>query len=169
MIRRIALIISVVPIQTTMLEHVSLGGVRPDLCLVAACLIGFTAGEVEGMLIGLALGFVEDLFSAGDSWLNTISKGLFGLLSGLTARHLASPTPLAFTWTLVSLSLLSGLLFAVWSLGMGTLSDSLVSVRSVIIPQAAFDAAVGAVAYWWVTSRGRRKPLLREGFVPFDR
>ena len=46
----------VVPLQTTLLHYVSILGVRPDLGLIAACLVGFLGGELDGLILGLILG-----------------------------------------------------------------------------------------------------------------
>ena len=70
----ISLIFLLVPLQTTVLSSISPFGIRPDLCLVAACLMGFLTGQVHGFVLGFFLGFVQDLFSASDLWLNTITK-----------------------------------------------------------------------------------------------
>ena len=48
----IALILTVIPLQTTLLHHVTILDVRPDLGLVVVCLVGFFGGEVDGLLIG---------------------------------------------------------------------------------------------------------------------
>ena len=45
-------VLGLVPIQTTVLQYASIGGIRPYLCLIAVCLVGFVAGEREGMLLG---------------------------------------------------------------------------------------------------------------------
>ena len=53
----IALILTVIPLQTTLLHHVTILDVRPDLGLVVVCLVGFFGGEVDGLLIGFILGW----------------------------------------------------------------------------------------------------------------
>lgn len=145
------LIVLLVPVQTTALQHASIGGIRPDLCLVAACLVGVFAGEIEGLLFGLAVGFVQDLFSAGAPWINLATKGVVGLLAGLAGRHVANATPTTLLGLMLGLSLLSGV--AVLALGgpSGGLANTWLTVRTVLLPQAAFDAAVCAGAYWLVT------------------
>ncbi len=49
------LLLCLVPIQSVLLPHVSLWGVKPDLGLVVVCLAGLLAGELEGLLVGLAV------------------------------------------------------------------------------------------------------------------
>lgn len=68
----------VVPFQTTLLHYFSVFGVRPDLGLVAACLVGFLGGELDGLILGLILGCFQDMLSAGDLWINVVTKGAAG-------------------------------------------------------------------------------------------
>lgn len=149
------LVLGLVPVQMTVLHHVSLGGIRPDLCLIASCLVGFLFGELEGMLLGLLLGFVQDFFSAGELWLNMVTKGTIGLLAGLAVRYLAYTTPMAILGTILGLSCLSGTVFLLAVRTGGGLAEAVLAVRSVLIPQAAFDAVLGAGLYWLIADRVR--------------
>jgi hypothetical protein len=157
------LLLGLVPVQTTLLRYVEVVGVRPDLCLVAACLVGFLAGELEGLLIGLTLGLVQGLFSAGDLWLNVITKGGVGLLAGLAGRHVTNPTPVSLLAVLAGLSALSGIvvLFAVRS-GAGLVAF-LLAVRSVLVPEVVLNAAVGTGMYWLIARRMRRQEAIPRG------
>jgi cell shape-determining protein MreD len=137
--------------------------VRPDLCLIASFLIGFLAGEFDGVMMGLALGFVQDLFSGGDSGLNFMTKGLVGLLAGLAGRHLANTTNLAVLALLLSASLLSGLVFVLWSWSGEGLADGLLFVQSVLLPQAVYDAALGAGIYWIMAGRRGEHRAFQDG------
>lgn len=159
------LVFGVVPVQTTILHVVSLGGVRPDLCLIVTCLAGFLAGELEGMFLGLMLGFVQDLFSAGGGWLNMASKGAIGLLAGLAAKHLTRVSPKVILATLFGLSCLSSLIFLIGlRVGEG-LIDELRMVRSVLLPQAVLDATLGTSLYWLIAWRVRMTETAR-GLLP---
>lgn len=154
------LMVALVPIQTTVLEHVSIGGIRPDLCLIVVCLVGVMSGEVHGMFLGLALGFAQDIFSAGELWLNMVAKGMIGFLAGFVSRHLANATPGAMLTLILALSFLSGLVFLVVERAGTGLLDALLGVRLLVLPQAAFDAAVGTGVYWLVAGRTRRADVL---------
>ncbi len=161
------LIFGLVPFQSTILTYVSIGGVRPDLCLVATCLVGFLAGEVEGMMLGLALGFVQDLFSASDLCLNLVTKAMIGLIAGVAARHLASATPLAMLGTILAVSALSGIMFLGMLRAAGGLAEMGVAFVSIVLPQAFFDAVVGAGVYWLIAGRSRVHPTPEVGTIPF--
>ncbi len=142
----LVLTLVVVPLQTTLLHYVSILGVRPDLGLVAACLVGFLGGELDGLILGLILGCSQDLLSAGDLWVNVVTKGGAGFLAGLAGRHMAHITPMVL---LVGLAVISGLSSAVYMYSMkpSTLEDMWTAMRSTVLVQAAFDAVIGAGIY----------------------
>ncbi|HXF91744.1 MAG TPA: hypothetical protein VNK46_03215 [Nitrospiraceae bacterium] len=156
-----AFLLTLVPMQATVLHHLSLGGVRPDLVLVSVCLIGFLRGELQGFLSGLLLGFAQDLLSAGDLWLNLVAKSGVGLLSGLVGHQVAHVTTGVVLAGLFIISCCSGLLFLLLT-QTGDWAGAALAVRSVLLPQAVFDALVGAGAYWALEERVRNRWALAE-------
>ncbi len=128
-----ALVVFLVPVQTTLLPHLAIWDVKPDLGLVVAALIGVLAGELDGLLVGLAIGWVLNLYSAGDLWLNLLTTGGAGLFTGLLARHVAEVTPTVLSVGLLVLSLAGGLI-AVLGMKHATISDTWWMVQSVVYP-----------------------------------
>ena len=100
-----------VPLQTTVLGRASTTLVEPDLILVAVCLIGLLTNELEGALMGILLGFIQDLFSAGVAFPNLVTKGLLGILAGLIGRQVVQVSSTVVAMAVVLLSSLSGLAF----------------------------------------------------------
>lgn len=153
----VGLVLGVVPIQTTVLDHLSVAGVRPDLCLVAVSLIGFFGGLADGVLMGVLLGFEQDLFSAGEAWINLTTKAVIGLSAGVVGRYVARATPVTVFPMVLGLSVCSGIAFLFAGAGgQGTLA----AVRSVLLPQAMFDTAVGMGLYWILAERFRKDDSL---------
>lgn len=142
-----ALILFVVPIQATLLNHVSVLDVRPDLALIAVCLVGFFGGELDGLVLGIMLGWSQDLLSAGDLWVNVVSKGGAGFLAGLAGRHLAYITPAILVTALAGLSFLSSLAF-LYAMKASDWDAIWHALHSKVLIQSAFDAAVGTAIYW---------------------
>jgi rod shape-determining protein MreD len=142
-----------VPVQSTLLDHLSVAGIRPDVCLIAASLIGFFGGPADGALMGLLLGFEQDLFSAGVLGLNLGAKAAAGLLAGLAGRYLAHATPASVAPLMLGLSAGSGLAFMVAGAGGG---ETLAAVQSVLLPQAIFDTVVGVALYRLLAEKFRR-------------
>ena len=146
------LVLLLVPVQTTLLPHVAIWDIKPDLGLVVAALIGVLAGELDGLLVGLAIGWILNLYSAGDLWLNLVTTGGAGLFAGLLARQVAEITPTILSVGLLMLSLAGGLV-AVFSMQHTSMADTWWMVQFMVVPQACFDAVVGAALLWMVEQR----------------
>lgn len=142
-----------VPIQVTWLHYVAIGDVRPDLCLALTLLLGFLRGERQGILLGLGLGFGQDVMSSGELWLNMLTKGAAGLVAGIVGRRLAQTTVLSFAMLTLSVSGMAGLLFLFAGRTVGSLVEEALIVRTILLPQAAYDSAIAAGLYWLI---GRR-------------
>jgi rod shape-determining protein MreD len=153
----VGLVAGLVPIQTTVLEHLSVAGVRPDLCLIAVSLIGFFGGLVDGVMMGVLLGFEQDLFSAGDAWINLITKAVAGLSAGVVGRYVARMTPVTVLPMVLGLSVCSGIAFMFAGAGG---HDTLAAARTVLLPQAVLDSAIGVAVYWLLAARFKRDDSL---------
>lgn len=153
----VGLVVGLVPVQTTVLEHLSMAGIRPDLCLIAAILIGFFGGPADGALMGALLGFEQDLFSAGEAGTNLVAKAILGLSAGVVGRYLARATPVTVLPLLLGLSVCSSLAFLLAGAGG---HDALDAVRSVLLPQAVIDTLVGMGLYWVLAERFKKDDSL---------
>jgi rod shape-determining protein MreD len=153
----IGLVVGLIPLQTTVLEHLSVAGVRPDLCLIAVSLIGLFGGPADGVMMGALLGFEQDLFSAGDTWVNAITKAAIGLSAGLVGRYVARTTPATVLPMVLGLSVSSGIAFLVAGAGG---QHTLMAVRTVLLPQAVFDSMVAMGLYWVLAERFRKDDSL---------
>jgi len=146
------LVLLLVPLQTTLLPHLSVWNIKPDLGLVAAALVGLFAAELEGLLVGLAIGWVLSLFSAGELWLSLLTNGGVGLLAGFLGRQVSQVTAISLGAGLLVVSLASGLLAAMSFKGFDG-SQMWWMVQSIVFPQACFDGVMGAGFYWLLSQR----------------
>lgn len=146
------LIAGLVPIQSILLPHASVWDVKPDVGLIAVCLVGLFGGELEGLLVGLALGWIMSLFSAGDLASSMVTKGGVGFLAGFAGRQVAHITPVVLVLGLLATSCLAGLVTALF-LKPNDEQDLWWALRAVVLPQACFDAVIGGALYWLVWSR----------------
>jgi rod shape-determining protein MreD len=137
-----------VPLQVTVMQYLAIGEVRPDLCLALTCLVGFVVGERQGLLLGLGLGFLQDLVSASDLWLNGATKGVAGFVAGVVGRQLVQTTPLSFLVLVLSLSILSGVVFLFTGRTVRTMSEEILTLQAVLLPRAAYDAVLAVASYW---------------------
>lgn len=49
-------------LQTSVFNHISLGGVVPNLMLLVICIYGFMRGETAGLITGFFCGLINDVF-----------------------------------------------------------------------------------------------------------
>jgi hypothetical protein len=148
----VILVLLLVPLQTTLLPHLSVWNIKPDLGLVAAALVGLFAGELEGLLLGLAIGWVLSLFSAGELWVILLTNGGVGLLAGFLGRQMSQVTSISLGVGLLLVSLTSGLFAAMTYKGFD-MSQTWWMIQSIVFPQALFDGAMGAGFYWLLSRR----------------
>ena len=146
------LVLLLVPLQTTLLPHLSVWNIKPELGLVAATFVGLFAGEMEGLLVGLAIGWVLSLFSAGELWLSLLTNGGVGLFTGFLGRQVSQVTSISLGVGLLLVSSVSGLL-AVANFKNLDMPQMWGMVESIVLPQACFDGAVGAGLYWLLSQR----------------
>lgn len=146
------LIAGLIPIQSVLLPHMAVWGVVPDLGLIVVCLAGLFGGELEGLLVGLAVGWIMGLFSAADLTVGMITKGTVGYLSGIAGRHIVYVTPGVLVLGLLAASCVSGLLTA-FVLTLNEQQDLWWALKTVVLPQAVLDGVAGGALYWLAWSR----------------
>ena len=139
-----------VPVQVTVLDHISPWGIRPDLCLVATCLMGFLGGKRKGCGIGIGLGYIQDLFSGGTGIVNLLTKGLVGLFSGVVAKTLSNTTAEAIFLPTFFLSCVSGIISMLSARPHTDWVVLLYELRTILLPQSLFDALLAFGVYWMI-------------------
>lgn len=154
------LVLLITPLQTTAMDALSIGGVKPDLGLVAVLFVGYLYGELDGLVLGGLVGLMLDFFSGGLLGANLVTKMSVGLVSGLLGRLLLDLTPLTTMLAAFALSLAAGFLFYLVILLAGGEARLGTVFLAVILPQACYDAILGAAAFRLLRSRirGRYAP-----------
>ena len=141
----VALIILLVPFQAVMYNRLAVFGVHADLVLIAVCLIGLQAGELDAIVVGIALGFTQDLFTGSAHWENLWLKPLLGLLASVASHNVVNLT-LSFSLALLlALSVFSGSVMFLLKTFQGPGVDFLAAARGIILPQACYDAVLGII------------------------
>jgi hypothetical protein len=102
--------------------------------------------------VGLAIGWVLSLFSAGELWLSLLTNGGVGLLAGFLGRQVSQMTSVALGLGLLLVSLASGV-FAALNFQHLDGSQMWWMIESIVFPQACFDGVVGGGLYWLLSRR----------------
>jgi len=155
------IIVGIVPIQSVLLPHLTLWGVKPDLGVVAVCLIGLISGELDGLLVGVAVGWALSLFSAQDVISGAILKGALGFVAGLAGRQMVYLSPLVLVLGLLLVSCLVGLV-TLFVLKLNPQQDLWWAVWNVVFPQACLDAIIGGTIYWLMWNQFNIEQLMSE-------
>jgi rod shape-determining protein MreD len=139
----VLLALLLIPIQAALITPLSLGGIKPDLALACAFIIGLLAGPFEASLAGVGIGLLQDIASAGTLGLGAFSRGAIGLFAGLLGRHVLDTANPAMALVLAACSLVEGILFSFfWQLTAGDAPIArLVFTR--MLPQALYTGVAG--------------------------
>ena len=164
-----ALVLGLAPLQATLTHYLGIAGIRPDFCLIAACLIGFRGGAWEGVGMGMALGLGQDILSAGGWGVNLATKGLAGLLAGLAGRQMTGVTPATLLATLATLSAAAGLVSLLTMAPEIGWAERLGALPRILLPETAINTVLGGGLYWLLELRKPGDPRLSRGLVGFLR
>jgi len=134
-------------IQVTLLNFLSIWGVKPDLVLIIVAFNAFLRGSREGSLIGFIGGLFEDLAVGSYIGINALSLMAAGYLVGLTESKLYRDSSLmvvALIWIAsFAAQLLSYILLTMTEVYIAPG----VALFSVIIPTATYTALLAPLFY----------------------
>jgi hypothetical protein len=141
----LVLFLVLIPFQASLLEPLSIAGIKPDFPLAALYIIGLLTSPREATLVGIGTGLLLDIGSASLLGLMGISRGLVGLsasLLGTRVLDIGSPS--------------NGIFLAAFCLaeGIGTAIFLQVSYGSVpflsllagqLVPKAVYTGLLGVL------------------------
>jgi rod shape-determining protein MreD len=142
-------------LQATLVPHLSIAGIRPDLPLVAVVILAYMRGAAAGTVAGFLIGLAQDLTNPSFLGLNALVKSLLGHASGALRDQLdAGSLPMraavlfvaVLAHDLVYLTIFTRL--ALSELFLGLLTRSL--------PTALYTTLVGVWAFGALGSLARR-------------
>lgn len=143
-------------LQSTLLHNLTVAGVRPDLILLLACLVGLFFGRHKGLLLGGLTGLIQDCLSGGLFGLNILCKGLVGFIAGVLQHHIGVQHRLLQMLVVALLTALDGFL----ALGLVSLyRDSLIPVQAMtklVAAQMLYNGLVAAPYFAVLTRIARR-------------
>ncbi|MBE3036683.1 MAG: rod shape-determining protein MreD, partial [Candidatus Atribacteria bacterium] len=77
------IIIVALVIQLTLINLVTILGVKPDLIMVVVVVFSLRKGEKEGIISGFTSGLLQDIFSTGLLGINALAKTVIGFTCGI--------------------------------------------------------------------------------------
>jgi len=78
-----AIIVVALLIQLTLINSITILGLKPDLIMVVVVVFSLLKGEKEGTISGFASGLLQDIFSTGLLGINALAKTVVGFTCGI--------------------------------------------------------------------------------------
>ncbi len=97
-------------LQLTAVPHVALGGLAPDLFLLATILLAFRQAPERATLQGFALGLLQDALAGTPLGLRAFVLSLVGFLTSIVGQVLLSASRFARALVVLGMAVLSGVL-----------------------------------------------------------
>jgi len=78
-----SIIVVALLIQLTLINSITILGLKPDLIMVVVVVFSLLKGEKEGTISGFASGLLQDIFSTGLLGINALAKTVIGFSCGI--------------------------------------------------------------------------------------
>lgn len=142
-------------LQATLVPHLGIAGIRPDLPLIAAVLLAYARGATPGTLAGFFIGLAQDLTNPAFLGLNALTKSLLGWSVGTLRTNLdAGSLPMRFAVLFVAVLAHDVLYLSIFT--RLELSELLLGLLVRSLPTALYTAVVGMWAFPLLGSLTRR-------------
>ena len=134
------IIAACVVLQSTLLGHIAILGVRPDLALVVLVFVALRRGSMTAQVAGFASGLVEDLVSVSPVGFHMLLRTLIGFLYGLFSGNVfVDPLLMPIVLTIAA-TILKGLVSGLVSLVFGLKSSGFVYFAGRLWIEAGYNA-----------------------------
>ena len=133
-------------LRDTVFNGLSVAGGKPDFVLILVVFFAIFRGSVQGGLMGVALGLLEDLMTGRFIGINAICKGLLGYLVGVSERNLYKNNFFFFFAAILAATFLNTVFYYLFSVLIG----GHVGLEKLIlstIPDAVYNMCFSPVFY----------------------
>lgn len=151
-------------LQCSVFNHISLGGIVPNILLIITASIGFMRGQNEGMTVGFLCGILVDIFFANIFGFYTLCYVLIGFFNGFF-KDIFYPEDIKLPILLITLSeiIFCMLSYVVQFLLRGRLSLGYYFIH-IILPELVYTILITLLIYRllvfiheWLDDYERRK------------
>jgi len=155
------LFLLVIPFQASLLNPLSLAGIKPDLALALLYIIGLVISPLEATIIGIGTGLLLDIGSVSLIGLTGFTRGLVGLFASLLGKKVLDVSSPSNGIFLAGFSLLEGIgLMLFMQIFYEDLPFfSLIAGR--ILPQAIYTGVLGVVLLQFMAGKNVLASLMR--------
>jgi rod shape-determining protein MreD len=143
-------------LQATLVPHVGIADIRPDLPIVATVMIALGRGAGAGTTAGFLIGLGQDLTNPAFLGLNALSKSLLGYGLGTLRERFDAGTMVTHVAVLFVATIAHDLLYLTIYMRL-VLSEMMLALVTRTLPTALYTAFVGVWAFALMSAMtGRR-------------
>jgi len=135
-------------LQTTIVPHLRVFGVQPDLILIVVVAFAFSEGAVAGSAAGFAGGLLEDLVLIRGVGLNVLCKTITGYVAGLVERALFAENLVLLMIAIIIATVLNQTVYAGLNFLLGEKVLFWSTFRSLILPSALYNSLLAPLVYY---------------------
>ncbi|WP_051585768.1 rod shape-determining protein MreD [Caldanaerobius polysaccharolyticus] len=136
-------------IQSTLFRFIGIYGIKPDLMLILVISFALLDGGIEGAILGLFAGFLQDVFFSPGIGMTMIPYFISGLFAGYYNNHVfREKTLTAFVFTLLY-SLLFNLTMTLEILIVKHSISVIASIQNILI-STLFNCAITLFLYRYI-------------------
>jgi len=138
-------------LQSTLVPHISILTIKPDLLLLILFMMSTKAGPMTGLYVGFFLGLGQDLFSPEILGQNALAKTIVGFFAGLFNERVIRMDPVTQSVLLVIVFLLNdALIMSVQMVKTG--GEPIVILGELLVvtlPRAVYSLLLATLPFIW--------------------
>jgi len=136
-----AIIVAALLIQLTLINSITILGLKPDLIMVVVVVFSLLKGEKEGTISGFASGLLQDIFSTGLLGINALAKTVIGFTCGILKEkifheHILFVIPIITFIASFMQNILIFFLFRAFGIEYGLAW----SLKQIVLPEALYSS-----------------------------
>jgi len=135
-------------LQTTIVPHLKVYGVQPDLILVVVVIYAFNQGPVAGSVAGFFGGLLEDLVLIRGVGLNVLCKTIVGYLGGLVERALFADNVFLIMIAIFVATILNQIIYGALIYLLGERVLFWPTFLGLVLPSALYNALLAPIVYY---------------------
>ena len=138
-------------LQSTLVPHIRILSIKPDLLLLVLFLMSTKAGVMAGVYVGFFLGLGQDLFSPDILGQNALAKTVVGFFAGLFNERVIRMDPVTQAVLLIIVFLLNDTLVMLVQMVKtgGEPHIILGELLMVTLPRAAYSLLLATLPFIW--------------------
>lgn len=141
-------------LESTLFQYTRIYGVKPDFSIMIIVAYAIMRGSSYGAFIGLGAGLLTDMFYGRTIGINALSYMVTGYIIGQTHENVFKDSFIpSFVFNFIAILIFqhSFILLSYFSNNFPTSGLPYVNMlMRVILPQAAYNSIVGAIAYRYI-------------------